>query len=73
LSQLCSATSIRACPGVATDLNVGIFVSLHRRVRFIKLQSPSCWRLILVQPKFPVVLLALTKRCRALELALTIN
>jgi hypothetical protein len=72
VSGLRGATSIRACPDVATDLNVSIFVSLHRRLRFIKLQQPSCWRLILVRPKFSPVLLALKKRCLAPELELTI-
>jgi hypothetical protein len=56
LTWSCARTSRRhqhpGLPGVATDLNIGIFVSLHRRVRFIKLQQPSCWRLILVRPNF---------------------
>jgi hypothetical protein len=42
------ATSIRARPGIASDLDIGVFIGLRRRLRLIKLQQTTRWRLILV-------------------------
>jgi hypothetical protein len=38
----------------------------------IILQQPSCWRLVLVRPQLPLVLLTFAKRCWAPKLTFTI-
>jgi hypothetical protein len=55
---------------VSPSLCISVFVGLHRRVRLIKLQQTTFWRLVLVRPKLPPVQLPRRKRCWAPHLKL---